>query len=71
MQIPRGQHARAAGGDPQQVGRALFINREERIEHRGDEQRAAFVRLGLGFVIARVRFVGNPLAVFHASDRAA
>ena len=37
MELPGGQHARAVGGDPQQVGDARLVDGEERVEHRRDE----------------------------------
>ena len=46
VELPCRQDAGAAGGDPQQVGDARLVDRQEGVEHGGHQDRAAVVRLG-------------------------
>ncbi len=62
MEIALRQNARAAGGDAQQVGDARPVDGEEGVEHGGDEDRAAIVRLGRDRVQLGIGYLRLPLA---------
>ena len=55
------QHAGAAGGEPQQVARAVLVDRQERVEHRGHQDRAARVRLAGLVELGGIGLVLDPL----------
>ena len=61
VQFPLLQHARPAARQPQQVARAPPVNRQERVEDGGDEDRAARVDLDRVVQLGGVRLVLDPL----------
>ncbi len=46
-------------GEPHQVGRTPLVDRQERLEHRRDEHRAARVRLGQTVELVRIWLSAN------------
>ena len=73
MQLPGGQDAGAVGRDPQQIGDAALVDRQEGVEDGGDEDRAAIVRLGQVRVVVRIGLARLPLAglLVDLADRVA
>ena len=69
MQLALGQHAGAAGRDAQQSSVARLVDREERVEDRGHQDRAAVVRLRSSLVESSDRARRLPLAVAGRPDR--
>ena len=58
-----GEDAGAAGGDAAAGRRRLrLVDRQEGVEHGGDEDGAALVRLGLALILLRRRLVRTSLA---------
>src|SRR5437588_9301270 len=51
MQGARTQYAGTAGGDAQKIFNATLVNTQESLEHRGYQDRAAFMRLARARVV--------------------
>ena len=68
VDFARLQDAGAICGDPNQIGRAPFVDRQERVEHRRHQNGAARMRFEQGAVFVRGRHMRLPESVFHHAN---